>query len=365
MATTNTLWKLDEHTIGKHMVLKAYMQAWLPVMGLTNEKILVVDGFAGPGEYEGGELGSPQILINAYLEHFYQDKLTNHIIYYFLEKSPKRYAHLCELLKRNYSDVPSNVAVKAHCKAFSSRLSELLDDTEKNRKVLVPSFFMIDPFGVSDTPMSIISRILRNPKAEVYISFMYEFINRFKRSPEFGPHLTELFGTERWQDGVHIECKNDRRKFFNELYKSQLKKAGAKQVLHFELYNGNRHVYTIFFATTHIKGIEKMKSAIWRYIPDGSYQFRGGIQQTKLDAIDIDYSPLHDTLRATFKDRYVTAQTVLHFIASDATDYATDSIKTKYLKVFEKKGLIDVEPASRNRRFSYPDNALLKFLPRS
>ena len=54
MATTNTLWKLDEHTIGKHMVLKAYMQAWLPVMGLTNEKILVVDGFAGPGEYEGG-----------------------------------------------------------------------------------------------------------------------------------------------------------------------------------------------------------------------------------------------------------------------------------------------------------------------
>lgn len=60
------LWPLDDHTRAKHRVLAAYLAAWLPVMGQQAKRfrgrkdpprLLVVDGFAGPGRYETGEDG--------------------------------------------------------------------------------------------------------------------------------------------------------------------------------------------------------------------------------------------------------------------------------------------------------------------
>jgi hypothetical protein len=38
-------------------------------MSKTNPRIIIVDAFAGPGRYLGGEEGSPLILLNAYLKH--------------------------------------------------------------------------------------------------------------------------------------------------------------------------------------------------------------------------------------------------------------------------------------------------------
>jgi three-Cys-motif partner protein len=63
----NTLWKLAAHSRGKHHILRRYIQAWLPIMSKGNRRIVIVDAFAGPGRYLGGEEGSPLILLNAYL----------------------------------------------------------------------------------------------------------------------------------------------------------------------------------------------------------------------------------------------------------------------------------------------------------
>lgn len=41
-----TLWPLEPHTLGKHLVLKSYLDAWLPIMGKWNGRILFIDGFA-------------------------------------------------------------------------------------------------------------------------------------------------------------------------------------------------------------------------------------------------------------------------------------------------------------------------------
>lgn len=63
MATPKeTFWTRDAHTEGKHLVLEHYLNAWFPIMGTTNARVLFVDGFAGPGEYAGGEQGSPVIV---------------------------------------------------------------------------------------------------------------------------------------------------------------------------------------------------------------------------------------------------------------------------------------------------------------
>ena len=51
------LWPLEPHTTGKHLVLRAYLNAWLPILSSGNSRVLFIDGFAGPGEYAGGEEG--------------------------------------------------------------------------------------------------------------------------------------------------------------------------------------------------------------------------------------------------------------------------------------------------------------------
>jgi hypothetical protein len=40
--------------------VRAYLDAWLPILSSVNSRILFIDGFAGPGEYAGSEEGSPQ-----------------------------------------------------------------------------------------------------------------------------------------------------------------------------------------------------------------------------------------------------------------------------------------------------------------
>ncbi len=73
------LWNMEPHTAAKHRVLRAYLDAWLPVMGYQAlavrgfaddaPRLLLVDGFAGPGRYASGEAGSPLIMLDALLSH--------------------------------------------------------------------------------------------------------------------------------------------------------------------------------------------------------------------------------------------------------------------------------------------------------
>src|SRR5207248_1377177 len=85
MSTNATLWPLGEHTPGKHLVLRNYLNAWLPILGMTQDRIVFIDGFAGPGEYSGGEPGSPIIALRALKEHVAKGKFTAEVKFVFVE----------------------------------------------------------------------------------------------------------------------------------------------------------------------------------------------------------------------------------------------------------------------------------------
>lgn len=55
----DTIWDIEPHTAAKHDILRRYLQAWIPILGSTHERIVYIDAFAGPGIYKGGEDGSP------------------------------------------------------------------------------------------------------------------------------------------------------------------------------------------------------------------------------------------------------------------------------------------------------------------
>ena len=85
-----TLWELDEHSLGKHLVLKSYINAWFPILSKYNGRLLFIDGFAGPGEYKNGYIGSPLIALDAALYHRHEAVREQEIIFFFIENDRKR-----------------------------------------------------------------------------------------------------------------------------------------------------------------------------------------------------------------------------------------------------------------------------------
>jgi len=355
MPPRKTVWPLEEHTIGKHIVLRSYLNAWLAILGTRNERVLFIDGFSGPGEYEGGEDGSPIVALRALHEHTYRDKINAEIIFAFIDSDQRRIDHL-ETKLAAYRDAHPKVKVETECGVCAEVVNRVLDHVTKDGGQLAPAFVMLDPFGVSYTPMSLIARLLKNDKCEIYISFMWESINRFRGEEEFATPLDELFGTDEWRQGMDLQSA-DRKAFFYELYEAQLRKAGAGQVTYFELFNENRHIYTIFFATKHRLGMDRMKSAIWTADPTGQFQFRGRAidrTQTSLEiATEVDFEPLCLQIQEEFGgEKNVLSEDVVAWAQTDATDFHSGHVKRALTKM-ESDGRIVVDKATRkqpNRR---------------
>jgi hypothetical protein len=211
--------------------------------------------------------------------------------------------------------------------------------------------------------MDVIRRILQNPRSEVYISFMYEAINRFKEAPEFERHLDGLFGCDTWRKGLKIQDGYERKTFFYDLYAGQLRKNGARYVVRFELYSGNRLIYAVFFGTQHVKGANLLKEAIWKVAPFGDFSFRGTrSEQLTLDILSPDFAPLQVVLRKEFKRKgWLSIARIEDFVGSDRTDYHLGQLRKGALVPMEDSGQLEVDESTRRRRHTYPPGTQIRF----
>ena len=365
MPPRTTKWPLKPHTLGKHMVLENYMQAWLPIMTKWNERVLFIDAFAGPGEYTKGEPGSPVIALRALIDHNFRPRMQNQIIFQFIEMNRKRSDHLKGVLAKLERDLPQNCRYSVVNSTFDETLTNALNQSDRQQRGhLPPAFVMIDPFGVSGVPMKTIGRILRNPKSEVFISFMYRDINRLREHPNFEKHLDELFGCPEWRRGFCIEDGANRKRFFYDLYSDQLKKNDAVQVLYFELYKGQRLIYAIFFATKSLDGCDKMKQAIWKIDPLGGFKFKSGLlNQLTLGEEAVDFGLLERSLMDRFFDKgWQKIEILEDFIKSDATPFHSSHLRRKALVPMEAAGKIEVKQGTRKQRGGYPQGTELRFV---
>ena len=355
------LWELEPHTLGKHLVLRAYLDAWFPILSSWQRRILLIDGFAGPGEYKGGEEGSPLIALRALVDH--TARIEAEVIFFFIEIDPRRAQHLEAIIQEWKATLPSNAIPHVITGRFDETMEGVLSSLDEQHKRIAPAFVMIDPFGVSGTPMSVVRRIMGNPQCEVYFSLMYEPMNRFRNTPEFEKHLDELFGCPDWRAIVEIEDSEQRRKGLYDLYERQLRAAGANHVVHFDIYSGSRLIYSIFFATRNDVGCDRMKAAIWKIAPEGTYEFRGTHGGQLALSLEPSFEPLRMQLLDQFGDgRWYPIEAIQKFMRSDKTDYYSGQLKTNTLSPMEADGLLEVDPSSRKRAFTYPDGSRLRFV---
>ena len=360
----STKWQIEDHTLGKHRVLRNYMNAWLPIMRSKSGRVLIIDAFAGPGEYSGGEHGSPIIALKALLEHPAKDKMNGELYFLFIEKELARKEHLENAIKPYIDELPVNCYTSIFHATYCEKMTGILDWYDKRRQKLPPAFVMIDPFGISHNPMHVIRRIMAYPRTEVYVSFMYSYIDRFRGQPNFETHLDHLFGCPEWRDGIDMREGMQRKKFFYDLYEQGLRKAGANAVLNFELYKEESLIYTIFFATQHDKGCEVMKKAMWKTAPFGDFKFKGGrAHQLTLGEETVDLTPLREELHEEFGHQgWVDIQSVQDFVMTDRTVFHTGHLKTKTLVPMEEDGEIEADPGTRKSKKTYPIGTMLKFV---
>ena len=142
MAPKTTLWDIEDHTVGKHKVLEAYLKAWLPIILKPFDRATFVDGFAGPGEYAGGERGSPRVAIDTFRKHRSRLQMRGSLDFMFIEKDEDRANHLNDLISSKYSGLRNFCDVKVCTGEFSKEMSELLDTLEARQRQREPLFVM-------------------------------------------------------------------------------------------------------------------------------------------------------------------------------------------------------------------------------
>ena len=344
------------------MVLRAYMDAWLPIILSKFERAMFVDAFAGPGEYENGELGSPVIALKALAEHSSQGMMTGQIDYVFIEKCAGRFAHLQEVIRWQQESnlVPSICQISMFNDTFAHVLPNLIASMKSER---IPTFVMIDPFGISGVGMEFIRALMGHPSTEVYVSFMYESMNRFKRHPTFEPHLDDLFGCADWQQGIDMPEGKARKNFFYELYGKQLKLSGAQHVLNFELFEGNQLKYALFFATRSDQGCDKMKQAMWKVAPLGGYTFRSDtLGQLSFESRAVDFNELDRVLIGAFgMNQPIEIESIEEFMCSDRVLFHSSHLRSR-LANMERASTLIVDQSPRKKRGAFPPGTLLRFV---
>ncbi len=103
-------WERKAHTAAKHEILVRYLAAWIPILGRGSEHLVLIDGFAGPGRYSGGEKGSPLLMLDAYLRRGDRDDIRATLHYFFIEEDDRRF----ELLRNEITKVKltANVSIE-------------------------------------------------------------------------------------------------------------------------------------------------------------------------------------------------------------------------------------------------------------
>ena len=324
--------------------------------------MLFIDGFAGPGKYKGGEDGSPLIVLKAARDHTYRPK--NEVIFIFVEADKVRFEHLEQVIDEIRPTLPSNFKVYCVNGRFNEQLTKIFQQLDEQKRKLAPSLVFVDPFGFSHTPLAAITRVLQNKSCEVLITFMYEEINRFLNHPDHEKTYDELFGTTEWRKVLSITEPEQRRRMIHDIYLAQLQQH-AEFVRSFEMLNfGNRTDYFLFFASNNLRGLEKMKEAMWRVDKSGMYQFsdytdaRGAL---KLFGDEPDFGLLKAILSKQFMGKDVSIEELGYFVVAE-TPFLRTHIKVQILKPMEAVGEIAVISAKPNRRKgTFPPGTVMTF----
>ncbi len=282
-APTSLLWTRDPHTRAKHDMLSSYLDAWFPIMASSwrSTGATYAEGFAGPGEYTHGDLGSPILALQAAAREAAKHPTELRMI--FVEERQDRLAHLKALVAR------LGLAGNGICVSYVGQPCEthLIPALDEAGAWGGPMFVNLDGWGV-DTPYAIVERVGRASSSEVLITLETQWFTRFATME----HVTAgdiVFGETGWREVVSQDSRSKKR-FLAERYLSRLNGAGFEFTLSFEMVDEGGNGLFLVFGTHKLIGVEKMKDAMWSIDKVSGQRFRDprDLNQQTFEAIDSD-----------------------------------------------------------------------------
>ncbi|AKH37281.1 MULTISPECIES: three-Cys-motif partner protein TcmP [Nitrosomonas] len=247
---------IQQHSVVKHEILRSYLIAYIQTLASNPNReefrLTLVDGFAGGGVYRhaksGQELvGSPFIMLDAAreVEFLINKDRYKHIVlnfdYFFIEKDKGAKLHLeKELKNRGYgSQINNNIFL--HHSSFEEQADSIIDYVRKRSPRAARVIFLLDQYGYSQVPASMIHKILHLlPGSEIILTFAVDsMLNYVTDQKGLTQGLLNKIGVPDVLRGRTIEdiknTESDWRLFIQScLYKELVDKCDAR-------------FYTLFF----------------------------------------------------------------------------------------------------------------------
>ncbi len=270
-------WKYDLHTRIKHSILMDYLSPWLKILAGVGGSVVYVDAFAGRGRYDGGQPGSPLLVLSLIQDEMNRtaSRLSS-VECHFVEADPKNYADLLAELNQH----PTSRDRRFRIYPYQARFSAVSDRIVHNITAKsFPSFFFLDPFGYDDPTMDGIGDLLRLPRAEILVNVMYDFISRaigVQDSATLAATLDASFGAPAWEALADLTGA-DREREFVKLYRQQIKARGAEFAVPFPMSDDDRArtLYYLIHATGHPLGAKIMKDVMVKVSTRGRLGYAG------------------------------------------------------------------------------------------
>ena len=288
MLFVSPLPEIQPHTLAKHQILRYYLNEWFPILGSAYGSLRYVDGFAGPGEYVGGQIGSPIIALQTIEQHRYFKTFSTSgkfVEFIFVEKDSNHYKNLQSQISA--SVWPGSFKIASRQGLFEEAVKQLLLDSR--RVDSPPTLVFIDPFGSAGFPMALLERLASFDRMEVLINLNYnEFVQWILQDSSKHVTADRLYGGPRWRPAIEL-AGSQRAIFLVDEYKRALQEIGWRGTS-FEMVNfQNQKAYHLVFGTHSAKGMEAMKRAMRAASPTGEFRYmdRIGTDQNVIPGLEI------------------------------------------------------------------------------
>jgi len=261
-------WIYTEHARAKHAIQRTYLGAWLAILGTHFSPLVLFDGFAGRGHYEGGEDGSPLLFFKRAAEAVDRGR-------------PQRVQIRCvELDQQNYADLQaaiaglehSGVSIDARHGEFSEQALASVARLRERRRI-PPVFWTADPYGFRGVPLATIRELMALPRSEVLITFMVRDMRRFLGEPNHAAPLGEFFGGEAWRQCLENNGAEDRERCLLLTYSKLIREGIARFATPFRVFEDERRqtLYYLVHLTNNPLGMRQMKRAMIKESQDMTF----------------------------------------------------------------------------------------------
>lgn len=364
-------WEYEKQTEMKHRVFSYYLPLWMQILSSNNKNFNYVDGFGGIGayhtekdikekEYISNCFGSPVISVQTIFE-LKKDKKISQANVIIIDEDLNSINNIKKILK--FKNLPSD-KIDFEVGDFDKKINEELDHFEKNKNKLAPTFFLLDPFGISGIKLCTIKRIMSMEKTEILLNFMYNSLQRWVDHPneKIQNIYDEYFGGDEWR-----KCKGkylyEREQKLTSIFRNKCKEF-SKYVYPFRLNfpHKKQTYYYLFHLTNHLLGCSLMKDSFAKF-NNGKCEYMGEKYQSNL------FEPMEQkNKKEKFENKLIDfyqGKTIRcinifeEFI--DETDLLLSEIK-KILKKLEKEDKIFIKACDqRIRRGGFKDADLISF----